>query len=76
MVDEDECVLLWAVPAWQQWAAFEQAHSSDPDVKRWRAQVRDVVETWQRIVLVDAPLSPFKTGRQPSREDRTADWDS
>ena len=39
------------------------------------ASVRDVVESWQRIVLVDAPLSPFKTGRQPRRDDRTPDWD-
>jgi hypothetical protein len=70
MVDEDECILLWAVPTWQRWAEFEQAHGADGEVQAWRASVRDVVETWQRIVLVDAPLSPFRTGRQPSRADR------
>jgi NIPSNAP protein len=76
MVDDDECVLLWAIPAWQQWADFEKAHSSDPEVKAWRRRARDIVESWQRIVLVDAPLSPFRTGRQPSRDDRTPDWDA
>jgi hypothetical protein len=70
MVDEDECILLWAVPTWQQWADFEKAQSTDGEVRAWRAGVRDVVETWQRIVLADAPLSPFRTGRQPSRADR------
>jgi hypothetical protein len=73
MVDDDECVLLWAIPTWQRWAAFEQAQTSDPDLRAWRAGARDVVTSWQRILLVDAPLSPFRTGRQPSREDRT-DW--
>ena len=27
-------------------------------------------EDWQRILLVDAPLSPLRTGRQPRVEDR------
>ena len=27
----------------------------------------------ERILLADAPLCPFRTGRQPSRDDRT-DW--
>jgi hypothetical protein len=70
MVDEDECILLWAVPSWERWAEFEKAHETDGEVRAWRAGVRDVVESWQRIVLVDAPLSPFRTGRQPSRADR------
>ena len=70
MVDEDECVLLWAVPTWQRWAEFEKAHDDDTDMRAWRANARDIVETWQRIVLIDAPLSPFRTGRQPSRSDR------
>ena len=70
MVDEDECVLLWAIPTWQRWADFEKAHASDVEARAWRMSVRDIVETWQRIVLVDAPLSPLRIGRQPSRSDR------
>ena len=71
MVDDDECILLWAIPTWAEWAAFEKAQASDVEVRAWRMSVRDVVESWQRTVLVDAPLSPFKTGRQPSRADRS-----
>ena len=74
MVDDDECVLLWAIPTWQDWARFERAHTTDGDVQSWRQDVRQIVEGWERIVLIDAPLSPFATGRQPSRADRTDDW--
>ena len=73
MADEDECVVLWAVPTWTAWAAYEQAHTTDDDVRKWLSDLRDVVTSWQRILLVDAPLSPMRTGRQPSRDDRT-DW--
>jgi hypothetical protein len=74
MVDDDECIVLWAIPTWQEWARFENAHTVDPAVRTWRADARELVRSWQRIVLVDAPLSPFRTGRQPTRADRT-DWD-
>jgi len=70
MADDDECVLLWAIPSWRQWSAYERAHTDDGGVREWRAGVRDIVMAWQRIVLVDAPLSPFRTGRQPRVEDR------
>jgi hypothetical protein len=73
MVDDDEALLLWAIPAWDQWSAGEQAHFEDDDVVGWRADVRDVVTAWHRVLLIDAPLSPMKTGRQPTRADRT-DW--
>ncbi|MFZ6005638.1 MAG: NIPSNAP family containing protein [Actinomycetota bacterium] len=73
MVDDDEALLLWAIPTWQQWADAEVAHRTDGDLLEWRAGLRDIVTAWHRILLVDAPLSPFRTGRQPSVEDRT-DW--
>ncbi len=73
MVDDDEALLLWTIPSWQRWADGERAHTTEDDVIAWRSDVRDVVRIWQRILLVDAPLSPFRTGRQPSSEDRT-DW--
>jgi hypothetical protein len=71
MANDDECLLLWAIPTWHDWAAFEKAHSTDDDVRKWRRSLDEMVESWQRIVLVDAPLSPFRTGRQPRRADRS-----
>ena len=67
MTNDHEALLVWAIPAWQQWADAE----ADRDLARWR---RDFdADTWQRILLVDAPLCPFRTGRQPERTDRV-DW--
>ncbi len=74
MVDDDEALLLWAIPTWQQWADVENAQLRDDELVGWRHGVRDIVTTSHRILLVDSPLSPMKTGRQPARSDRT-DWE-
>jgi hypothetical protein len=73
MVDDDECVLLWAIPSWAQWAAYEEAHEGDGELRAWVERSRELVTGRHRILLVDAPLSPLRTGRQPSVDDRT-DW--
>ena len=73
MVDDDECFLLWGVPSWEQWGAFEQAHGADAGLTAWQRGTADIVTSRHRILLVDAPLSPLRTGRQPARSDRT-DW--
>jgi hypothetical protein len=73
MVDDDEALLLWAVPTWSAWAAGEAAHRGDADVRGWVEDRRDVVTGAHRIVLVDSPLNPMATGRQPSVDDRV-DW--
>lgn len=73
MADDDESLLLWSIPTWEAWAAGEQAHSSEDDLVAFRAAAREIVTGWHRVLLVDAPLCPFRTGRQPSRDDRT-DW--
>jgi hypothetical protein len=71
MVNDDEALLLWSIPTWQQWADAEKAHTTDGDIVKWRASIQDDVTSWHRALLIDAPLCPFKTGRQPSRDDRT-----
>lgn len=73
MVDDDEALLLWAIPTWDAWAAGERAHGGERDVTGWRDEARDQVTGWHRVLLVDSPLSPLRTGRQPARSDRT-DW--
>jgi hypothetical protein len=73
MRDDDEVILLWAIPDWPAWAAGEQAQS-EPAVAAWRAQARTHVVDWHRILLVAAELCPWRIGRQPARSDRT-DWE-
>ncbi|HEX4220835.1 MAG TPA: hypothetical protein VHZ97_00585 [Pseudonocardiaceae bacterium] len=69
--NDDECVLLWAIPTWEAWAELEQAQVVEPNALSPNlAQVQDR----RRILLVDAPLSPMRIGRQPATTDRT-DWE-
>jgi hypothetical protein len=71
MVGDSECILLWTIPSFAAWAEFEQAVARDGGVERMgTVPVREL----HRILLVDAPLSPFRTGRQPSRADRVDDY--
>jgi hypothetical protein len=74
MVDESECFLLWAIPTWEAWAEFEKAQRTDKDIVAWREGAREWATGWHRFLLVDSPLCPFRTGRQPRREDRTVEW--
>jgi hypothetical protein len=75
MRGDDEAILLWAVPDWESWARVEQDLADDIGGGRdvLLGDAARAIETRQRILLVDSPLCPFRTGRQPSRDDRT-DW--
>ena len=71
---DTECIVIWAVPEWSQWADVEMARDTDPGLRAWR----DIVWSCRdhdRFLMCDAPLAPLKLGRQPERSDRTSDWD-
>ena len=70
MCNEREVILLWAIPTWEAWSAYESAQRSDRAVSAWGKRTRDISVSWDRVLLVDAPLCPFRTGRQPRAEDR------
>lgn len=71
MAADDECILLWAIPSWDSWSRAEQALLTMPELLLGAAEKE--VRSRHRVLLVDAPLSPLRTGRQPARSDRT-DW--
>lgn len=73
MVDDSEVLLLWAIPTWEAWAAFEKAQLTGA-FDEWRNAARDLSTDWHRMLLNDSPLSPMRTGRQPQRSDRT-EWE-
>ena len=75
LVDDSECLLLWAVPTWQDWADRERARRHHRELDELEAQTLALTEHTSRILLVEAALSPMRLGRQPSRADRTEDWD-
>ena len=74
LVDDSECFLLWAIPTWQDWADREKARRHHPGLVELEAQNLALTERFSRILLVDSALSPMRLGRQPSRADRTEDW--
>jgi hypothetical protein len=72
MVHESECLLLWAIPSWEQWAEAEARQRADANLVDWRRRADATAKEWLRFLLVDAPLSPLRTGRQPTEDDRAS----
>ncbi len=72
MVGDREVILLWALPSWDVWAQLEQADLAGADgaLAPWRAALLDAGAKVHRTVLVEAPLSPMRLGRQPEVGDR------
>jgi hypothetical protein len=69
MVNDSECVVIWAFASWAAWAAFEQAQRGEV-LAPWRDALDGVGADWRRTLLVDAPLAPLRIGRQPEEGDR------
>lgn len=74
MTDDSECIVLWAIPTWEQWAALEAGRDAHPKMAAWWSRCLAATTSFQRFLLVDAPLCPFRTHRQPARSDQT-DWE-
>ena len=70
MKDDSEAIVLWAIPTWEQWAELEKAVRTDAAMRAWREHQGELTTAFDRFLLVDAPLSPFRTGRQPQDSDR------
>jgi hypothetical protein len=70
MGDDHEAILLWSFPDWPSWTAFEQAWSVGGAMAAWGAELHRLEARWQRTLMIDAPLAPLRTGRQPQIEDR------
>jgi hypothetical protein len=70
-VNDSEAVLIWALPSWTAWAGLERAWL-DPGgaLGAWRSAALELGADWRRQAMVDAPLAPLRTGRQPEASDR------
>ena len=74
MVNETEAFLLWAVPSWEQWGALEAAERTHGPFRTYRQSTFGQTRDFHRFLLVDSPLSPLRTGRQPQVSDRHPEW--
>jgi hypothetical protein len=74
MVNDSEALVIWAIPDWATWARVEQAWLGRADeaelLAGWRKTTLALGADWRRSLLVDAPLSPLRIGRQPAASDR------
>lgn len=70
MCGESECIVMWAIPDWRTWSAFEADQLRAPALVDWTRATEPFVEKLDRFLIVDAPLSPLRIGRQPSVDDR------
>ena len=70
MASDQECLLIWAIPDWEHWIRYERAWYPDGELASWRKTLLDVGAVVDRTLLLDSPLNPMRTGRQPQVEDR------
>jgi hypothetical protein len=89
MIDDSECILIWAIPSWEAWARFEilingvdessvgtdTGDAGSAILRAWQQRLLSVSKTFRRFLMLDAPLSPLRIGRQPARSDRVDSWD-
>lgn len=68
MADDDECIVIWSFDSWSGWSAFEEEHRSAHSAEV-RDRDRDIVTSFERFLMSDAPLSPLRTGSQPGSDD-------
>jgi hypothetical protein len=69
MATDSEAIVIWAIPDLETWATFERAWDRGA-LAQWRHRLIALGTDVQRTLMVDAPLSPMRIGRQPAVEDR------
>jgi len=65
MRNDSECIVVWAIPTWDNWADVEIAYERDARVAVWRRATQGLAIDWLNHLMVSAPLSPTQTGKQP-----------
>ena len=69
MWNDTQCIVIWAIPDWPTWAAYESA-VHDERLAAWHAAQHELDADFMRTLMVEAPLSPLRIGRQPEVGDR------
>ena len=63
-------IAIWSFPDWPAWVAYEQGWTAKGAMAPWRNALVEFGASFRRTLMVDAPLAPLRTGRQPQAEDR------
>jgi hypothetical protein len=70
MADDRECIAIWTFPDWATWVEYERAWTSKGALASWRGTLAGLEAQFRRTLMIDAPLAPLRTGRQPQVDDR------
>lgn len=70
MADDRECIAIWTFPDWATWATYEKGWTRTGAMAQWRDALIGLGARFRRTLMIDAPLAPLRTGRQPMVEDR------
>jgi len=70
LVADSECVLLCALPSFAAWGELEEARRRPGAIRDGLARGYRRARDYRRTLLVEAPLSPLRLGRQPEATDR------
>lgn len=76
MADRSEAIVIWAFPSWSSWVDYERAWEVGGSLRVWSDELLDLGASWRRQLMVDAPLAPLRTGRQPQVSDRRPGGDT
>jgi len=68
MRDDNEAILVWSCPTYENWAEAEREIDQGDKGRRWREAVRPTITSFRTDLMVSAPRSPTRTGRQPSKD--------
>lgn len=70
MCDDSEAIAIWTFPDWPTWARYEHAWTAQGAMGPWRRTLMEMGARFRRTLMIDAPLAPLRTSRQPQLEDR------
>jgi len=70
MADRSEAIVIWALPDWATWVAYERSWEPGGALQPWADALLGLGARWRRFLMVDSPLSPLRIGRQPEVADR------
>lgn len=70
MADDTEAIAIWTFPDWPTWVAYERGWTPGGAMDSWRTTLTELGARFRRALMMDAPLAPLRTGRQPQIEDR------
>jgi hypothetical protein len=63
MRNDSECIVIWAIREWEDWAKVEMANETSARVATWRRRTNGVALDWMTHLMCSAARSTTQTGK-------------